>query len=41
MYGEISDIETRQKVKETLESTHEDYLGRAIELAWKLGCLKR
>ena len=34
MYGEISSAETCQKVKETLRS-HEDHLGKVIELAWK------
>ena len=35
MYSNISSNETIQKVKETLESSHEDHLGKAIELTWK------
>lgn len=31
----MSNAETRQKVKEILESSHEDHLGKVIELAWK------
>ena len=35
MHSAISSDETFQKVKETLESSREDYLGKVIELAWK------
>ena len=35
MHSDISSGETLQKVKETLESSHEDHLGKVIELAWK------
>lgn len=35
MYKEISSDEIRRKVKETLESNHEDHVGKAIALAWK------
>ena len=35
MCNEISSNETLQKVKEALESIHEDHLGKAIALAWK------
>ena len=35
MYSEISRIETLQKVKETLERSCEDHLGKVIELTWK------
>jgi len=35
IYSEISSSETLQRVKGALESSHEDYLGKAIVLAWK------
>ena len=35
IYSEISSNETLQRVKGALESSHEDYLGKAIVLAWK------
>ena len=35
MHKDISSNQTLQKVKETLESSHEDHLGKVIELTWK------
>jgi len=35
MYSKISSEETRQKVKETLESSDDDHLEKVIALAWK------
>ena len=35
MYSDTSSNETLQIVKETLESSDEDHLGKAIALAWK------
>ena len=35
MYSDISSHKARKKVKETLESSDEDHLGKAIELTWK------
>ena len=35
MHSDISSNETLQKVKETLESSKEDHLGKVIQLTWK------
>ena len=35
MYSDISSNETLQKVKETLDSSREDHLGKVIALTWK------
>ena len=35
MHSDISSNQTLQKVKETLESSREDHLGKVIALTWK------
>ena len=35
IYSEISQDENLHKVKDTLETSHEDHFGKAIALAWK------